>query len=41
MIIVDIFGIGGLGKVIEKFMEYFFNVLLFIFVINVGSVGGM
>lgn len=34
-------GIGGLGEVIYKFKEYFFNVLFFIFVINVLSVGGM
>lgn len=41
MILVDMFGIGGLGNVIDKLIEDFLNVLLFIFVINVGSVGGM
>lgn len=34
-------GIGGLGEVIFKFMDYFFCVVFFIFVINVVSVGGL
>lgn len=41
MFFVDIFGIGGFGEVIKKLIDYFFNVLIFIFVINVVSVGGM
>lgn len=40
-IIVDTPGIGGSGLVTEKLMEYLPNALSFIFVINVGSAGGM
>lgn len=41
MILVDTPGIGGSGKVTQKLMEYLPNAVSFIFVINVGSAGGM
>lgn len=41
MILVDTPGIGGSGNVTDKLIEYLPNALLFIFVINAGSAGGM
>lgn len=41
MILVDTPGIGGSGNVKDKLIEYLPNALLFIFVINAGSAGGM
>lgn len=41
MILVDALGIGGSGNVTDKLIEYLPNALLFIFVINAGSAGGM
>lgn len=41
MILVDTPGIGGSGNVTNKLIEYLPNALLFIFVINAGSAGGM
>lgn len=41
MILVDTPGIGGSGNVTDKLIEYLPNALLFIFVINGGSAGGM
>lgn len=40
-VLVDTPGIGGSGEVTEKLMEYLPNAVSFIFVINVGSAGGM
>lgn len=41
MILVDTPGIGGSGNVTDKLKKYLPNALLFIFVINAGSAGGM
>lgn len=41
MILVDTPGIGGSGNVTNKLIEYLPNALIFIFVINAGSAGGM
>lgn len=41
MILVDTPGIGGSGNVTDKLIKYLPNALLFIFVINAGSAGGM
>lgn len=41
MILVDTPGIGGSGNVTDKLIEYLPNALLFIFVVNAGSAGGM
>lgn len=41
MILVDTPGIGGSGNVTDKLIEYLPNSLLFVFVINAGSAGGM
>lgn len=41
IILVDTPGIGGSGNVQDKLIEYLPNALLFIFVINAGSAGGM
>lgn len=41
MILVDTPGIGGSGNVTDKLIEDLPNALLFIFVINAGSAGGM
>lgn len=41
MILVDILGIGGLGIFKERLMEYFLNVVCFIFVIDVLKGGGL
>lgn len=41
MILVYRPGIGGSGNVTDKLIEYLPNALLFIFVINTGSAGGM
>lgn len=40
-ILVDTPGIGGSGAVTQKLMDYLPNAVSFIFVINVGSAGGM
>lgn len=40
-ILVDTPGIGGSGEVTKKLMDYLPNAVSFIFVINVGSAGGM
>lgn len=40
-ILVDTPGIGGSGEVTQKLMDYLPNAVSFIFVINVGSAGGM
>lgn len=41
MILVDALGIGGFGNVTDKLIEDLPNALLFVFVINGGSAGGM
>lgn len=41
MILVDTPGIGGSGNVTDKLIKYLPNALLFIFMINAGSAGGM
>nr|XP_022312439.1 uncharacterized protein LOC111117580 isoform X3 [Crassostrea virginica] len=41
VILVDTPGIGGSGEVSDKVMEYLPNAVSFVFVINVGSAGGM
>lgn len=38
---MDTPGIGGSGEVTQKLMDYLPNAVSFIFVINVGSAGGM
>lgn len=38
---MDTPGIGGSGEVTKKLMDYLPNAVSFIFVINVGSAGGM
>lgn len=38
---MDTPGIGGSGRVQDKLIEYLPNALLFVFVINAGSAGGM
>ena len=38
---MDTPGIGGSGEVTQKLMEYLPNAIFFIFVINVGSAGGL
>lgn len=40
-ILVDTPGIGGSGEVTQKLLDYLPNAVSFIFVINVGSAGGM
>lgn len=43
LVVVDILGIGDSSQkeVVKKMMKYFFNVLVFVFVINVLVVGGL
>lgn len=38
---VDILGVGESKEMMEKFLEYFFEVLVFIYVINLFNVGGV
>lgn len=38
---MDTPGIGGSGKVTQKLMDYLPSAVCFIFVINVGSAGGL
>lgn len=38
---MDTPGIGGSGEVTQKLIDYLPNAVAFVFVINVGSAGGM